>query len=386
MAIGASSLENELVAFVEGHPETFNTQDIVNLRRTIIASFALMEGIHNQDKPGVGGLARIIISKISEKVQTRELNTSQDVQWALMQFELCVEIIHKYLTKLCATERSHNIGGYNGNPTPQGMCGTISDSISPPSPPNYIDNIYSIVKRKINEYHLRVLKLWADILVREGRVTPSKLNDMQAIASAKDGTYEQKMREMYGNCYDRGHIKSNLADSVLLGFLMMCRIATVEQMRKQVDTSGSLSEMIFIIVSQFVRLVNDNKFQTIPQSNKHESVLNVLHLTCIVVAKPQPQPPYPLPIMAYLSSDALDQYVQNLKKFPTMAQFKQYTETPPGSKHLTRVEALRSRMLERRSRFEEEMYERRRNMGGSHRRNRTHTSSRKYKNKKSKRA
>ena len=358
MATGASSLENELVAFIEGHPETFNTQDIVNLRRTIIASFALMEGIHNQDKPGVGGLARMIIIKISEKVQTRELNTSQDVQWALMQFELCVEIIHKFLTKLCATERSHNIGGYTGNPTPQGMCGTISGSISPPSPPNYIDNIYSIVKRKINEYHSRVLKLWADTLVHERRVTPKKLADVQAIASAKDGTYEQKMRELYGNCYDRGHIKSNLDDSVLLEFLMMCRIATVEQMRKQVDTSASasLSEMIFTIVSQFVRLVNDNKFQTIPQSNKHESVLNVLHLTCIVVAKPTPS--VPLPIMAYLSSDALDQCVQTLKQFPTMDQFKQYTE--------------RSKWTE---------------MGGSHRRNRTHTPSRKYnKNKKSKRA
>jgi hypothetical protein len=43
MASGASKLENELVAFVEGHPETFSHQDIVNLRRNIIVSFAIME-------------------------------------------------------------------------------------------------------------------------------------------------------------------------------------------------------------------------------------------------------------------------------------------------------------------------------------------------------
>ena len=57
MASDASPLENELVAFVEGHPETFSPEDVVNLRRSIIVLFSLMEGINNQDKPGVGGLA-----------------------------------------------------------------------------------------------------------------------------------------------------------------------------------------------------------------------------------------------------------------------------------------------------------------------------------------
>ena len=395
MAFGASILENELVAFVEGHPETFNTQDITNLRRTIIASFALMEGIHNQDKPGVGGLARTIINKISEKLQTRELTTSQDVQWALVQFELCVEVIHKFLTKLCLTERSYNIGGYSGTPTPQGMCGTISETISPPSSPNYIDNIYSIVKRKITEYHSRVLKLWAEILIHERRVTPKTLADVQAIASAKDGTYEQKMRELYELCFDRGHIKSNLDGAILIEFLMMCQIATVEQMRTQIDTLAyprnlspppPLSEMIFAIVSKFVpSSATANRVQTIPQRNKRESVLNVLHLTCIMVAKPPPS--VPLPIMVYLSSDTLDQCVQTLKHFPTVDQFKKYTETPPAPKPLTRVEAMRSRMLERRSSLFEEKTSGRIEMGGSRRRNLTHhPSSRKYKNKKSKRA
>jgi hypothetical protein len=263
------------------------------------------------------------------------------------------------------------------------MCGTISETISPPSSPNYIDNIYSIVKRKITEYHSRVLKLWADTLVHDNKITQTAIQEVEASIIAKDG-YEQKMRELYGLCFVRGHIKSNLDDSVLLEFLMMCRIATVEQMRKQVDRLGSLSEMIFTIVSQFVpSSATVNGFQTIPQSNKHESELNVLKLTCTVVAKPPPS--VPLPIMVYLSSDTLDQCVQTLKHFPTMDQFKKYTETPPASKPLTRVEAMRSRMLERRRLFEEKTSGRT-EMGGSRRRRRTHTSSRNYKNKKSKRA
>ena len=68
MASGASKLENDLVAFVEGHPETFILQDVVNMRRNIIASFALMEGIHNETKPGVGGLASMILSAIGKKI------------------------------------------------------------------------------------------------------------------------------------------------------------------------------------------------------------------------------------------------------------------------------------------------------------------------------
>jgi hypothetical protein len=39
----ASPLENNLVAFAEGHPETFKSQDVVNLRRNIIAVFAIWE-------------------------------------------------------------------------------------------------------------------------------------------------------------------------------------------------------------------------------------------------------------------------------------------------------------------------------------------------------
>ena len=64
---------------------------------------------------------------------------------------------------------------------------------------------------------------------------------------------------------------------------------------------------------------NEVGYSHVPQSNKHESELNMLHLTCVVVAKPHPSTQ--LPVMAYLSSDVLDQCVQSVGHFPTADQF-----------------------------------------------------------------
>lgn len=347
MASGASKLENELVALVEGHPETFSTQDVVNLRRNIIASFALMEGIHNQDKPGVGGLARIIITHISETVQKKEITTSQDVQRALMQFELCVEIIDRFLTRLCGTERAHNIGGYTGNMTPHGVCGTTSELVQYPSPPHY-DNVYSRVSRKINEYHAKVLKLWADVLVREGKITQKAIDETRAAG------YEVKFGQLQEKCNTRTGATSNLDESTLLAYLTLVHVATSAQMLAH---PGQLSLYVLTVISQFVPINNEVGYSHVPQSNKHESELNMLHLTCVVVAKPHPSTQ--LPVMAYLSSDVLDQCVQSVGQFPTTDQFIQYLNTRMiekaaafSPKPPTAVELMRSRMLERRRLFE----------------------------------
>ena len=64
---------------------------------------------------------------------------------------------------------------------------------------------------------------------------------------------------------------------------------------------------------------NEVGYSHVPQSNKHESELNMLHLTCVVVAKPHPSTQ--LPVMAYLSSDVLDQCVQSVGRFPTTDEF-----------------------------------------------------------------
>jgi hypothetical protein len=64
----------------------------------------------------------------------------------------------------------------------------------------------------------------------------------------------------------------------------------------------------------------------IAQSDKHNSKLNIIDLTCNVVAKPYQRTPsfVQSPVLAYLSSDVLDQCVQSVEHFPTTDEFIKY--------------------------------------------------------------
>jgi len=291
MASGASKLENELVAFVEGHPETFSQQDVVNLRRNIIIHFFQIVGPPHNAHPHVISVVKLIMENIQSKV--KPINTSQDVKDALELFNLGVT---------CQTI-------INGR-------GNIL-MLEPPSPPDYRDNFYSRVKRHVNEYHVKVLKLWADALVRKGEMTPTAIAEMQTRVGAKDG-YERKMRELCGNPSGMVWGKTNLNESVLLDFLTMFHVATPAQMTAKYDNIGPLDHIVFTIISQFVPMDN---VSGIPTGN-HETELNLLNLKCVVVMLPPSQSPTP-PIFAYLSSDVLDQCVQSVGRFPTAEEFNQ---------------------------------------------------------------
>lgn len=328
MASGASPLENELVAFVEGHPETFSPQDVVNMRRNIIFSFGFVAGGNGNDpnKRALGVLVSDVLTHISKKVNVKSITTFQDVQYVLNQFELSVEFINTFLERLCKTERNYNPGGYvSGGPTHYSECEKQREWIHPVSRPLYSGeiNIFESVKIKINEYQSRVLKLWADALIREGKITPTAIAEMQAAVTGADG-YERKMRELFEQC-GGGAFKSNLDESMLLNWLTLFYVAPIEQMTKTYSNLGSLDRIIFGIISQFVKLNNVYKFPYIPQSNNHDSELNILHLTCNIINKDPTQKPSPSqpPVMAYLSSDILDQCVQNVGHFPTTDEFIQ---------------------------------------------------------------
>ncbi len=308
MASGASKLENDLVAFVEGHPETFSLQDVVNMRRNIIASFALMEGIHNETKPGVGGLASMIISAIGKKLEDKSIITSQDVKYILTHFDLCVDFLNRFLNPLCGTERDHIPGGYTGNPTPQAVCMKMRERVHSPG------HTWTLVIRKINEYQVNVLKLWADVLIHDGTIT------QPAIAETQTAGYDVKYGQLLEKWNTRHGIKSNLDESILLELLTLFHVATPAQMLAH---PGQLSHIVFSVISQFVPLnvVNGTPdIPAIPQSDKHNSKLNTFHLTCNVVAKPYQRTHdfVQSPIMAYLSSDVLDQSVGH---FPTTDEF-----------------------------------------------------------------
>ena len=303
MATKASKLEDDLVEFVESHPETFSEQDVKNLRRSIIIFFSQIVGPPTLHQQNVIYCVKLIIENIYDKLKVKSITTSQDVKDALKLFELCVEC--------------QSIIGGRGN----------IEMLEPPPSPYYIENLYGLVKRKINEYNAKVFKLWADVLVHEGKITQPAIDVMQTYVREKDG-YERKINELYGNpsgmVWARGHIKNNLDESVLLEFLTLFRVATPAQMTASYNNIGPLDSIVLSIISQFVQIDNVGGFSLIPTGN-HMSELNVLKLKCVVILKPS-QTPSP-PIFAYLSSDILDQCVRYLSHFPTMDEFLQCTAT-----------------------------------------------------------
>jgi len=126
------------------------------------------------------------------------------------------------------------------------------------------------------------------------------------------------MRELYG---PPGHVKHNLNESVLLDFLTLFHVATPAQMIAKYENIGPLDHIVFAIISQFVPTRIVNEYGPIPTGN-HASELNVVNLSCVVVAKPYTREAYiPHPVMAYLSSDVLDQCVRSVGHFPTMEQY-----------------------------------------------------------------
>lgn len=313
MASGASKLENELVAFIEGHPETFSVQDVVNLRRNIIASFALMEGTRPNNRGGVGGLASMITSRIEANLGEKTIITSQDVKYALTQFDLGADFVKTYLTPLCNTEVAQIASGYDSMPTtPRQLCLKTGDTIQ------HGGTMWSLVNRKINEYHVKVLKLWADVLFGHGAITQATIDE------TRKAGYDVKFGQLQEKCNTRTGVQSNLNESILLEYLALVHIATPAQMLAH---PGQVSYTVFSMISQFVPLnmVNGTPDFPIP-TGEHNSELNMLHLTCDVVAKPIKRTPgiapdVQSPVLAYLSSDVLDRCVQSLKRFPTTDEF-----------------------------------------------------------------
>ena len=318
MASEASPLENNLVAFVEGNPETFNSQDVVNLRRKIIAVFSIWEFTRQQ---GVGHLASIILDKISEKIRDKPINTSQDVTFALTQFDLCVDFLKRFLTPLCSTcvEPPHDTR--NAMPTSRRqICLDNGKRVQ------HSGDIWSFVNKNIDEYQVRVLKLWADILVRNEIIKP------EAIAETRTAGYIVKygqLREKWGS----NGPKPNLDESILLEYLTLVYVATPAQMLAE-----RVSYLVFSVISQFIPFNMVNGIGVSPPdailpTGKHNSELNIMRLTCNVVYKPYPRTPgkpseiepgfVQSPIFAYVSSDMLDKCVQTLKRFPTTEEFLQ---------------------------------------------------------------
>jgi hypothetical protein len=258
----------------------------------------------------------MITGLIEANLREKTIITSHDVKYALTQFELGADFLKTYLTPLCNTEVAHISSGYDSMPTtPRQLCLKTGDTIQ------HGGTMWSLVNRKINEYHVKVLKLWADVLIRDGTITQA------AIAETRTAGYVVKYDQLHQTWNAPHGIKSSLDESILLEYLTLVHVATPEQLLAH---PGQVSYTVFSIISQFVPLnmINGTPDFQIP-TGKHNSELNVLRLTCDVVAKPIQRTPgiapdVQSPVLAYLSSDMLDKCVQSVGQFPTTDQFIQY--------------------------------------------------------------
>lgn len=152
---------------------------------------------------------------------------------------------------------------------------------------------------------------------------------MQGVVEGKTDGYEKKMRALlaeFGGGYTFTH---NLDESMLLKWLTLFHVAIKKdihfrELTKTYDNLGSLDRIIYGIISQFVLKRNVHGYSHTIRSSNHESKLNVLHLTCNVVQKNPPVSgpnTQQLPVMAYLSSDILDQCVERVGRFPSTDEF-----------------------------------------------------------------
>jgi hypothetical protein len=162
---------------------------------------------------------------------------------------------------------------------------------------------------------------------------------MQTEVAATDG-YERKMRELYGNPSGIAFGRNNLDESVLIKFLTLFHVATPAQMTTQYINLSSLDQIVGSVISQFVPTRIVNGYGPIP-TGKHDSKLNVVNLACVVVAKPYTREAYiQLPVMAYLSSDVLDQCVQSVGRFPSTDEFIQFLQSTKDAETTPSFEPL----------------------------------------------
>jgi hypothetical protein len=330
-------LEIDLIEFVKSHPETFSREEMKNIKRGIIRAFAMRacpfqsRGDSPSYKPGFSVIAQLILTTISDKITHRQINISQEVKDALAYFQVCVEFIDTFLPSLCSTESNHTHmgnGGFVGSN--RWKCELIAESVKFSS--EFYPNIFRRVNSTINKYQAHVLTLWAGVLIRENKITSPEIAQMEAVVHTKDG-YERKMRELLTECGGGYAFTSNLNESILLKWLTLFHVAAAKnisltELYSNGGKASTLDGIVYGIISQFVTINNVYGYPIIPESKQHASELNMLHLTCNIIAKmPNIDPQQRTPVYAYLSSDILDQCVKNVGRFPTTDQFILFLNT-----------------------------------------------------------
>jgi hypothetical protein len=329
-------LESELVKFIENNSNAFGDTDTdttqsTKMKRYIIRYFALNDspgcGHHSyfpNGRPGLVNIARKILTVVAdESFKKGEIVSSNQIILCLSHFDVCVELVDKFLDRLIATETS------NSAARPYMLM--IKHSVLPSFLP--YPNIYQLCQKKINRYHLQVLNLWAGVLIRERKIPEDMLAETQRIVTTTEQFKTQYSRLLDKNA-DSQRFNLNLPESVLLEYLTLIfvvnNIPSINSVLLEHVVSGrnlqmTVDRVIFGLVSQFVVVNNPHNVQIHAQSDKHKSELNELMLVCtILIDEPGRIPP----VRAYLSSEVLDACVTSLHgRFPTEQEFIQFLNT-----------------------------------------------------------
>ena len=337
-------LENGLVKFVEEHSETFT--DVSSIRRSIIRAFATFQ-FHQQYgnriytgpgsvRPGLKPLALVILNTIVDKME-RNSKTSQDIRDILDNFRLCVEFIQTFVIVkdgLCAYEMTHN--GLGGEVSAVQPCIDFMNSlVIPPRPLRVFSSdlninhaIWTNAKMRINYYHSRVLKLWADILIGREIIKKDRIQQMsqrmsspaasgmridafgRTVPMSATEAAQSAIVATFGN-------PSTMNLETLLNVLTFIHLTSyTDQM--QIDLF--LTRGDGLLVNRFVELNDRGIGNSFIGSHVPNELDDELQLKCNVVGNADSS----LPVQAYLSSDVLDRCAASIGSFPTTRQFIEF--------------------------------------------------------------
>jgi hypothetical protein len=338
-------LENGLVKFVEEHSETFT--DVSSIRRSIIRAFATFQ-FHQQYgnriytgpgsvRPGLKPLALVILNTIVDKME-RNSKTSQDIRDILDNFRLCVEFIQTFVIVkdgLCAYEMTHN--GLGGEVSAVQPCIDFMNSlVIPPRPLRVFSSdlninhaIWTNAKMRINYYHSRVLKLWADILIGRKIIKEDRIKQMSQRMSSPGASgmridafgilvpmsaaeaAQSAIVATFGN-------PSTMNLETLLNVLTFIHLTSYTD---QIQIDLFLTRGDGLLVNRFVELNNSSGIgNSFIGSHIPNELNDEVQLKCNVVGNADSS----LPVQAYLSSDVLDRCAASIGSFPTTRQFIEF--------------------------------------------------------------
>ena len=339
-------LENGLVKFVEEHSETFT--DVSSIRRSIIRAFATFQ-FHQQYgnriytgpgsvRPGLKPLALVILNTIVDKME-RNSKTSQDIRDILDNFRLCVEFIQTFVIVkdgLCAYEMTHN--GLGGEVSAVQPCIDFMNSLVIPPRPlrvfasdlNINHAIWTNAKMRINYYHSRVLKLWADILIGRKIIKEDRIKQMSQRMAPLPPPPAKNRVNAFGNYVPMSAAEaaqsaivatfgnpSTMNLETLLNVLTFIHLTSyTDQM--QIDLF--LTHGDGLLVNRFVELNDRGIGNSFIGSHIPNKLNDEVQLKCNVVGNTDSS----LPVQAYLSSDVLDRCAASIGSFPTTRQFIEF--------------------------------------------------------------